>query len=172
MKRIEHCTIGAVGAAFFMALGSLLTHNGLSAASAKSSAPARGYYLTSSTWDGAHATAACVTGYHMASIWEIHEPSNLRYDGTLGYTLADSGSGPAVQGGWIRTGAGASDGTSGGYDFVGGFNCNAWTGNSSSQHGSWAGLGVAWSNPPASIIPWRGNETTCDQLLPVWCVQD
>ena len=30
----------------------------------------------------------------MASMWEIHDPSDLRYDTDLGLTLADSGSGP------------------------------------------------------------------------------
>jgi hypothetical protein len=27
----------------------------------------------------------CAVGYHMASLWEIHEPSNLRYDTALGF---------------------------------------------------------------------------------------
>ena len=40
----------------------------------------------------------------MASLGEIHDTSNLRYDTDLGLTLADSGFGPPIVFGWIRTG--------------------------------------------------------------------
>jgi hypothetical protein len=47
MRGLRNYVVGALGAAFFIALGSLLTQNSVSAAPpAKSTAPARGYYLT------------------------------------------------------------------------------------------------------------------------------
>jgi hypothetical protein len=63
----------------------------------------------------------------MASIWEILDPSHLRYDTELGFRWedlsrsGDLGSGPpSPRGGWIRSGYIANNS---------GFpsNCNAWT---------------------------------------------
>ncbi len=56
----------------------------------------RKFYLTKTYHNGAQALSACATGYHMASMWEIHQPSNLRYDTDLGFIVADSGFGPPV----------------------------------------------------------------------------
>jgi hypothetical protein len=65
----------------------------------------RKYYLTQTTHTGGQSLSACAEGYHMASLWEILDPSNLSYDTSLGFTLADSGSGPPASSlGWIRTG--------------------------------------------------------------------
>ena len=72
----------------------------------------RKYFLTQGIYTGAEALTACqqppapASGYHMASIWEILDPSNLLYDTAHGLTLADSGSGPpAGINGWVRSGA-------------------------------------------------------------------
>jgi hypothetical protein len=46
----------------------------------------RKFYVTPTLHDGAHALSACATGYHMASLWEIHDTSNLTYDTDLGVT--------------------------------------------------------------------------------------
>ena len=65
----------------------------------------REFYLTKTSFDGAHALTACASGFHMASLWEIFNVSVLEYDTSLGFTSADSGFGPpTVQNGWIRTG--------------------------------------------------------------------
>jgi hypothetical protein len=37
------------------------------------------FYLTKTKHNGAQALTACAAGYHMPSIWEIHDPSNLKY---------------------------------------------------------------------------------------------
>jgi hypothetical protein len=67
----------------------------------------RKYYMTRDRYDGAHALTACAAGYHMASLWEIHETSNLRYDTELGLTRGDSGCGPPNSfSGWSGTFAG------------------------------------------------------------------
>lgn len=65
----------------------------------------RKFYLTRTGYTGARALSACTAGYHMASLWEIHDPSNLRYDTELGFVQDDSGFGPPIEFGWIRTGA-------------------------------------------------------------------
>jgi hypothetical protein len=63
-------------------------------------------------------------GYHTASIWEVLDPSNLRYDTTQGFMEADSGSGPPTASGWIRTGRPPL-----GSEFSPAPNCFAWTDN-------------------------------------------
>jgi len=55
---------------------------------------ARKYYLTQTFHDGNEVLTACAVGYHMASLWEIQDPTSLRYDNILGFNRADSGSGP------------------------------------------------------------------------------
>lgn len=40
----------------------------------------RHVYLTANTYLPAYARSACVSGYHMASLWEIMDVSNLIYD--------------------------------------------------------------------------------------------
>ena len=106
MGKLRDICLTAIVAVLLLALVStMINERGNAAAPAKSTAPTRGYYLTTGTFDGSHALAACSAGYHMASVWEIHEPSNLRYDTNLGFNLDDSGLGPPTgPGGWIRTG--------------------------------------------------------------------
>ena len=65
----------------------------------------RAFYVTSVGHKGDAASTACESGFHMASIWEIIDVSNLRYDTARGFTRPDSGSGPPQwEEGWIRTG--------------------------------------------------------------------
>ena len=63
------------------------------------------FYLTQGFFNGVEAPNSCAHGYHMASIWEIYDPSNLTYDTQRGFREADSGNGPpSNQSGWVRTG--------------------------------------------------------------------
>jgi hypothetical protein len=55
---------------------------------------ARRFCLSRNTANGAQALSACASGFHMASIWELHEPSSLVYDTELGIVNNDSGAGP------------------------------------------------------------------------------
>ncbi len=55
---------------------------------------ARQFYLTRNRFQGDEALTACAPGYHMASLWEIHDVTYLRYNTALGSTQADSGLGP------------------------------------------------------------------------------
>jgi len=135
----------------------------------------RRYYLTIGTFDGSHAPTACASDFHMASLWEIAVTSDLVYYTTLGLTSADSGSGPpAVIAGWIRTGTIPSF-TPASSAHPGLFaNCNAYTTNDSFYAGTVIGLPGVWDLPPANpaIAPWGAAVQTCDQLRPVWCVEN
>jgi hypothetical protein len=129
-------------------------------------APQRGFYLTKERYDGSQPLTACATGYHMASIWEIHEPSNLRYDESLGFTQGDGGP-PSGHLGWIRFGLDPDAGVR--------FRCEEvfqqpWTSNSPFL----SGAAVSLIHPfPASDRAWEIEDVlSCDLTLPVWCVQD
>ena len=54
----------------------------------------RGFYLSLATFQGDQVRLACAPGYHFASLWEIVDTSNLRYNNSLGKTTPDSGAGP------------------------------------------------------------------------------
>jgi len=126
------------------------------------------YYLTQGTFDASQARMACEDGYHMASLWEIFDTTNLKYDTSRGTTLSDSGSGPPAQfGGWIRTGGSFGTSTTPG---VG--NCNAYTTNLDSLHGTSVHLYSQWGDGATLVSPWRAVSDSCDELLPVWCVKD
>jgi hypothetical protein len=58
----------------------------------------RKFYLTKPFHKADQALSVCAEGYHMASLWEIHDTSNLRYDRELGLTTVDSGFVPPTPG--------------------------------------------------------------------------
>jgi hypothetical protein len=135
------------------------------------SASMRQYYLTKNFFNGAAALSICQEGYHMASMWEILEPSALKYNTDLGYTKADSGQGPPTiplrgVGGWVRTGYDSDTSTTPGQG-----NCNAWDSDSSDHRGTHARLPTVW-NEEHDIYVWETGATACNALLRVWCVAD
>ena len=133
------------------------------------------YYLTQQTVTGSQALSACAAGYHMASLWEIRDTSNLKYNTLLGATSDDSGFGPPTSAngagealGWVRTGYDAESSGPG----VG--NCYAWTSDSGDARGTVAQLNPHWlevstANP---ISPWIAQAIECSSPQNVWCVQD
>ena len=126
----------------------------------------RQYYLTIGNSDGASASSACASGFHMASMWEILDPSNLEYNLTLGTTSADMGYGPPGLYGWVRTGWGAET-----MDSAGEANCDAWSSNSGSHYGSIMNTEPDWDH--ATGIPnWNTTTQACNYSMPVWCVED
>jgi hypothetical protein len=131
--------------------------------------PRKSFYLTKTlTYNGSQALSACAAGYHMASLYEIIDPSNLKYDTQLGFTYADSGVGPATNvAGFIRTGAPAS-----GFNTPGFGNCNAWTSSSNADYGTVVILDYSWLDNPSLISPWRAAAQVCSHDGQVWCVQD
>jgi hypothetical protein len=147
---------------------SLLAHKFSGAATTTSTAPVRNFYLTKTTHDGSHVLGVCATGYHVASIWEIHEPTMLSYNKSLGVTQADSGGGPPTGAqGWARTGYVASTSSN-----IGVGNCNAWTSDSSSDYGTTLQLGFP-SLQQQLIDPWYVVPVACSNTnFRVWCVEN
>jgi hypothetical protein len=126
------------------------------------------FYLTVDTFQGNQALTACDNGFHMASLWEIHNICNLRYDTKRGLTQDDSGDGPpSVGSGWVRTGGPASGSSSAGFG-----NCDAWTSNASTDFGTLAGLHNNWTLPAQVVSPWVTGTRPCDFAAPVWCIKD
>jgi hypothetical protein len=130
----------------------------------------RQYYLTSSyAYNGSQAEDACAAGYHMASLWEILDPSNLRYDTGLGDDRADSGMGPpTVSFGWVRTGHDNDVGTNPGQA-----NCDTWSSVSGMHNGTTVRLATDWSDPTQrDMFVWDAGIRACSDTAPVWCVAD
>jgi hypothetical protein len=127
----------------------------------------RKFYLTVDGFDGASAATACAAGFHMASLWEIYDPTGLRYDRTLGFAQDDNGQGPvSTFPGWVRTGKGAQVSGS-----PGGANCNAYTSGDAAHDGSNAALQNNWQDL-ATTTQWLTFTASCDNPFKVWCVQD
>ena len=134
------------------------------------------YYLSRDMRPGSSALSGCATGYHMASLWEIFDTSNLKYNTQLGLIADDSGFGPpiSVNGegalGWIRTGSEADSGSTAGQA-----NCNAWTfENGEAASGTVAQPALDWraSTAATSISPWITKTGFCSLPQHVWCAQD
>lgn len=166
MHAIKNFVVVTLGVTLALLMASLVRQPSVSAVEKKG---LRAFYLTQDFHDGKQAPTACAAGFHMASMWEILDPSNLRYDTTLGVTRDDSGSGPPIARGWIRTGDGAIASP------VSNANCNAWTSNEFEDRGTEINLIPAnsWALVPASAgSPWISSLVTCFEIERVWCVED
>ena len=134
----------------------------------------RQYYLTNNEYLGDVADNACGDGYHMASLWEIVDPSNLKYNTALGYKLNDSGQGPPASvisaTGWIRTGYSITNTST----TPGQPSCNGWASNNSIDRGTVANLADDWTSGGGAqdIHVWNVDAPTCDWPYRVWCVED
>jgi hypothetical protein len=165
MRNLAEMFRTAAAAAVAVAITSLLAHDPGNAQDKKSSAPNRRFYLTNETVDGSQALTACAAGFHMASMGEIRETSTLRYDTALGRTEDDSGFGPPVAAGWIRSGMETHNN----------INCNLWTSNSALDSGL-AALYKPVGSPSLDWVLHLGAQ--CDGTasglgnIGVWCVQD
>jgi hypothetical protein len=123
----------------------------------------RQYYLTKTTVPASQAAGSCATGYHMASIFEIEETSNVRYQTNLGQTSGDSGSGPPLGFPfWARTG-------------LPGLNqsCNAWTTDDPNDQGFTFILAFP-SNAAGrqQFGHWVADLISCSSKARVACIQD
>lgn len=136
--------------------------------------PCRAFYLTQASYTGGAALDACAPGFHMASLWEIFDPSNLKYDTSLGFTTDDSGSGPpsgVSEVGWVRTGRGKESSNT-----VNAPNCAAWT--NSILWGTVVRLESIWlrlhpnETLATAVSPWVGETVACSTPHRVWCVED
>lgn len=168
------CILGWIGAATYSSLRSAVASTPLQPYTM------RGYYLTKNRVQGNAASTACGPGYHMASMWEILNPSTLKYDTTLGAAEDDSGSGPPsanrIGVGWMRGGSRSS-----GAAIEGLSNCLVWTDNSSNHYGTAAGLpgDLSTKTTASPVYPWvpagnpaNGGAIACSTAIAVWCVQN
>jgi hypothetical protein len=128
------------------------------------------YYLTSAVYYPDQALTACSAGYHMASLWEILDVSNLTYDydHPAAVSKADSGFGPPSNWyGWVRTGYDSSPSS-----VTGTGNCNNWTSRLITDYGVSVKLSFSWEIAPGDISTWDATSFTCNYVGPVWCIGD
>jgi hypothetical protein len=128
------------------------------------------FYVTSANHPTDQALTACASGYHMASLWEILDVSNMvyAYNHPDAHVQNDSGQGPPSGWyGWVRTGWNASTSATAGTG-----NCEAWTSRSSDDSTVAIQLATAWETAPGDIGPWDATSLTCDHVGPVWCIED
>ena len=178
MQGIRNYIVVAIGAAFLLASASLLPHNTGNASTTKSTAPARGYYLTTGGFAGNAALTACTTGYHMASWAEISDLSNLSYNTTLGATTVDSGFGPPSETwGWIRTGFAGFTSQNVAANCSSADGSTAWSTNSDTAYGTQMQIRPDLPSQTGSGFVVQNGQTLQAAVCSftargVWCVQD
>ena len=151
-----------------------------SAAASNQQAPAvattrmRQYYLTKDSFKGSKpggsngsGAGVCANGYHFASLWEILDPSNMKYDTVLGDDLLDSGKGPpSYTSGWVRTGSSSNNSPKPGHA-----NCSNW--ESENRFGTVVSLTTNWTDSSnRDIFVWDAAFQSCSQKVQVWCMED
>ena len=164
------CIVVMAALVSFLALA-----GGIASAAESVTAPAastgmRQYYLTevSSAVQGDEALNACEELYHMASLWEIADPSNLEYNTELGLVANDGGQGPPTNNnGWVRTGYGSD--TS---NVPGRGNCAIWTSDDGTHYGTVVALPETWTAGSDDLGVWTASVLECNLSARVWCIED
>ena len=138
-------------------------------------AKAKVYYLTVNSFSGGDAITACDSGFHMASLSEIQDPSNLQYAtrGTAAYDALVDGEGfepPSDHMGWVRTGF---------FPITGDPDYSDFSVSSFDQHsGTTLSLHTQiWGDPYMDPYPtdtetgWHVNQIAYNRAQQVWCVE-
>jgi hypothetical protein len=169
-------SLGAVGllmVAFLLYLTCIHIHPAAASAmqATEGFSAKRQYYLTKATYNGANTKTACAPGYHFASLWEIHDTTELEYNSSLGWTWGDAGfqgdigmGPPASKHGWVRTGSFSASN-----QIPGQANCSIWS--STSGYGTQVSLNSLWHYSTSSF-PWIAIYDSCFGPDNVWCVED
>jgi hypothetical protein len=124
----------------------------------------RRYFLSTTSVPGSQALTACGTGFHMASLPELHAATTLAYDAASAPRSGLDGVGPPTQlYRWVRTLA-PSD-----VDTVNG-NCALWTSTTPATYGRILKWGSASTSAP--LGPWIAQAGDCSVPSFVWCVED
>lgn len=141
--------------------------------------PRRSFFLTNLSFEGGEAGTACGSGYRMAQLWEILDPSNLRYatEAPGAFDRGIEGPIPASRSGWIRTGWGSTNHPA---QPAGMANCNGYSSSASNTAGTTVTLGDAYWNTEASaeggyngwLGPWVAGKRDCSQTAWVWCISE
>lgn len=130
------------------------------------------YYLTNFGFPASQAKAACLAGFHMASLTEILDPSNLQYallDPLIAARAEQDARGAPHPEGWVRTvyqlGSGVGP--------PGQANCFSYSSfANATEFGTVARLTSDWTTAPLSVSPWSTRTETCLTNVRVWCVED
>jgi hypothetical protein len=157
----ECITLDSVGVPTLSAAGDV--------GSAATGAGIRHFYLTSLSYYSNTALNACASGYHMASLWEILNVSDLTYDYDQPSARVhdDSGFGPpSGRNGWVRTGY-ISDYS----NTPGTANCQNWSNTGGSLYGTKVMLSTTWEAAPGHISAWDASVDFCSFVGPVWCAK-
>jgi hypothetical protein len=137
--------------------------------------PRKQYYLSTDNVMGGEVGRVCRPGFHMASLWEIFDTSNLRYSQDLGLRILDQGAGPpAGIWGWVRTGWTTTAGSTEGSDKPGQAHCFLWSNSTDDYDGTRVRLSNEWGKAYRSskIAPWEADAERCNSRQHVWCVED
>ncbi len=120
---------------------------------------ARRYYLSATSVTGELVASHCDSGFHLATSFELWDPSDMQYDRSRGLTTNESGPAVSTRGWIVESGwALAPD-------------CSDWTTPSSSIEGTTLSIrrvGAQEQNPGWLVVSTRA----CDLPHPVWCVED
>ena len=136
-------------------------------------AKAKVYYLTVNSFTGGDAITACDSGFHMASLSEIQDPSSLQYANrsTAAYDSLVDGQRlgpPSYQMGWVRSGVYLPSG------FV--YDCGDFLNNHDNPSGTILGLNdwfeAGTEQTASTLIRWQAIHQSCSQPDPVWCVEN
>ena len=143
-------------------------------------AKAKMYYLTTTVFTGGDAITACDPGFHMASLSEIQDPSNLQYAPRRTPAYDSPYDSPAFDQasdqfpdhtGWVRTEVDALTGLV--------YNCDVWSSSSDQQSGITMTRRSLWGERGRSLYEsdpaawWQSTRTaSCSQPEFVWCVED
>ena len=165
METLKNLVVVTIAVALVLVLGSLLTQR----VSAVNKPILRAFYLTTTQHTGDQASIACAAGFHMASMWEVVDPSNLRYDDSLGFRNPnqDSNGAPSGKSGWIATG---TEPIAAG--LPGETNCSSWSSSSGELLGTAASLELVWNSTATAVSPWHAWTFTCNTRERVWCMED
>lgn len=134
----------------------------------------RQFYLTTSSFYADETLTACADGYHFASLWEIADPANLKYNTTLGQRRSDSDQGPpsssglgdGVGVGYVRTGYAAASNYAAGQA-----NCQVWSIYGLGAYGTVAWLPSDWTASNDDVGVWAVAPDNCVGRR-VWCIED
>lgn len=126
------------------------------------------FYLTESPVQANAALTACTPGFHMASLWEIHDITARDYDYALGVKLPsyDTGLGPPMHPGWIRNGNVPVPA-----QLAGSTNCDLWTASAGS-FGTVVRLDNRMTGAAMTASPWKASAEDCGTSNRVWCAED
>jgi hypothetical protein len=163
---VTNADLGDTGTRFAFEGGRAVGGNLCDDGSCSAYSPKRHFYLSQSTVTGGQALSACAAGFHMASLWEIWDPSGLRYDTQLGTAGIDSGSGPPAEGNIVPTGAiGWVRGIG-----VAALDCQGWTSSAAGNDGAFAALSLLFGQEQN---PWYADRTNCaNPDIRVWCIEN